>query len=300
METVARARPPIVLIVDDQEWSTRSLESILAPNGFAVMRAYTGKEGLSRARAHAPDVVVIDADLPDGSGLEVCRILREDPLFGASTPVLLTSPDRPSRQRRLEALRAGAWDFLGYPVDAEEIVLRLGAYVRAKFEADRLRDEGLIDELTGLYNLKGLERRAREISSWAYRQEGALACIVLAPDFPSGGGNGDVSAAVNALADTVRHASRISDVVGRMGKTEFAIIAPATDARGAEVLAERIAGAMRDATVELRGGYDAVANVRESPTEARELLLRATKALRNSRTTGSGSWIQAFSQTSGS
>ena len=44
------ARPPVVLIVDDQEWSTRSLESVLAPDGYAVMRAYTATAGLERAR----------------------------------------------------------------------------------------------------------------------------------------------------------------------------------------------------------------------------------------------------------
>jgi CheY-like chemotaxis protein len=57
-----KAHPaPLVLIANDQEWSARSLESILGPNGYAVVRAYTGQQALERARTSQPDIIILDA-----------------------------------------------------------------------------------------------------------------------------------------------------------------------------------------------------------------------------------------------
>ena len=144
-------RPPLVLIINDQEWSTRSLESTLAPRGYAVLRAYTGAQGFKQAVTTRPDVIVTAAVLPDVQGLELCRRLRADPRITASTPILLTSTNRLKRKERLDALQAGAWDYVGHPLDAEELALRLDAFVRAKHEADYSREQRLLDEETGLY-----------------------------------------------------------------------------------------------------------------------------------------------------
>jgi diguanylate cyclase (GGDEF)-like protein len=292
------ARPPVVLIVDDQEWSTRSIESILAPGGFAVMRAYTAAQGLERVRRHAPDALFIEVTLPDGDGLELCRALRTDPAIGPGTPIFMTTAERPNRKQRLEAFRAGAWDILGYPPDAEELVLRLDAYVQAKCAADHLRDQGLIDPATGLYNLRGLERRIEELSSWGYRQRQALACVVFSPRESDQDDDRAIANLVREVALAFRRGGRVSDVIGRLGNTEIAVLAPSTDARGAVKLAERLARVIERSGpvpggIDLRAGYDAVQNAREHPVEAKDLLVRATLALRKSRANGNG-WIQAF------
>jgi diguanylate cyclase (GGDEF)-like protein len=293
-----RTHPPVVLIIDDQEWSTRSLESILAPSGFAVMRAYTAKKGLERVRTHATDAVFVDLTLPDDDGLHVCRTLRDDPQVGPGTPVFITTPERPTRSQRLDAFRAGAWDVLGYPIDAEELVLRLDAYVQAKFQMDRLREEGMIDPLTGLYNLRGLERRVEELCSWAYRERQPLACVVFAPRAADSDDEQATAHLVNDVTAAFRKSGRISDVIGRLGRTEIAVLAPSTGAEGATKLAARLAEAIGASGpvpggIDLRAGYDAVPNVREHPSEARDLLTRATMALRKARTNGNG-WLQRF------
>ena len=123
-------RPPLVLIANDQEWSTRSLESILWPNGYAVLRAYTGKKALERSRSAQPDLIIIDTSLPDMDSLALCAALRSEDHVHDSTPIIMTAPVRPSRQQRLAALRAGAWEFLNYPLDAEERGLADGETVR--------------------------------------------------------------------------------------------------------------------------------------------------------------------------
>src|SRR5207249_5231681 len=57
-ENAPSRRPPLVLIVSNQEWSSRSLETILAPNGYAVLRAYTAASAMARARGAQPDIIV--------------------------------------------------------------------------------------------------------------------------------------------------------------------------------------------------------------------------------------------------
>lgn len=303
-----QTRPPVVLIVDDQEWSTRSLESVLAPNGYAVMRAYTARKGIERALVQPPDLLFVSTNLPNGDSVSLCRTLRSSPNFGASVPILVTSPERPTREQRLAAMEAGAWEFISYPIDAQELLLRLGAYVRSKFEVDSAQDRCLVDEPTGLYNLRGLEQRARELRSQAYREHQAMACVVVAPARPSsdndtGNAGSDelVLAAAGKLGRALRRMGRTSDAIGRLGKNEFAILAPSTNAVGAAKLAKRIAeeiqnGAVGDKTegLALHAGYDAVANMRETPTAARDLLLHATTALRQVKSKGNGDWINAF------
>ncbi len=303
-----QTRPPVVLIVDDQEWSTRSLESVLAPNGYAVMRAYTARKGIERALAQPPDLLFVSTNLPNGDSVSICRSLRRNPNFGAGIPILVTSPERPTREQRLAALEAGAWEFISYPIDAQELLLRLGAYVRAKFEVDSAQDRCLVDEPTGLYNLRGLEQRARELRSQAYREHQAMACVVVAPakssssNDPTDLTNDDAALeAAGALGRALRGMGRTSDAIGRLGKSEFAILAPSTDAAGAAKLAQRISDEIRredessGEELDLHAGYDAVANMRETPIEARDLLLHATTALRQVKSKGNGdSWIHAF------
>ncbi|UCG85483.1 MAG: response regulator [Gemmatimonadota bacterium] len=297
------ARPPVVLIVDDQEWSTRSLESVLAPDGYAVMRAYTAAAALERARAQPPDLVFVSNNLPDSEGIGLCAALVDDAVLSPATPVIMTSPDPPTRERRLTALHAGAWDFISYPIDAQELLLRLGAFVRAKFEADRARELCLLDESTGLYNFRGLEQRAQEIRSQAYRERTALACIVIAPVLPDDADSDTVpqgagiAGAIEQLGRALRQSGRISDAIGRLGQSEFAIVAPRTDSGAATQLAERLAHAIaveHGKPLELRAGYDAVPNVREQPVEARNLMAHAAMALRRAKADGDKGWIHEY------
>lgn len=304
------SRPPLVLIANDQEWSSRSLESILGPSGYAVLRAYTGPNALERARTARPDVIILDANLPEMDGFGVCRALRNDPLISPSTPIIITTPGPTTRQQRLTALRAGANEFLGQPLDAEEFPLRLDVYVRAKFDADRAREEGLVDLPTGLYNVRGLARRARELGSQAFRHRAALGCVVFAADLnPADAADAQATeeamgAAVQQLATVLRSAGRVSDAIGRLGPSEFAVIAPETDAAGAVQLAQRLSRAVEESAggsngggakrLKLRAGYHAVPNLHEASLDPVDLLVHATTALRMTKADPAGQWLRPF------
>src|ERR1043166_1460897 len=101
------AHAPLVLIANAQEWVTRSLESILRPAGYAVLKAYSGRDALEGARRSAPDVVILDTDLPETDVLALCRALRVDPYITPSTPILVTSPGPLARAQVIDARAAG-------------------------------------------------------------------------------------------------------------------------------------------------------------------------------------------------
>jgi diguanylate cyclase (GGDEF)-like protein len=301
MTDAAPLPPPLVLVANDQEWSARSLESILAPNGYAVLRAYTGQQALERARSARPDLVILDAQMPDLHGFEVCRQLRNDPRFSSTTPILITTAGPSGRAQRLEAYKAGAWEFLGQPLDGESLLLKLSTFLASKLEADRLRGESLLDQLTGLYNMRGLSRRAREIGAEVFRRHQSLACVVFAPT-----GEGTVDQVAERIGRTLRAQGRSSDAIGRVGDGEFAVIAPDTESAGAVRLFERLErllesdnGNGASGRLPLKAGYCAVTDFATSPVDAVELLLRATSALRQLQTTPGPDRIRAFETAAG-
>ena len=294
---------PTVLVANDQEWSARSLESILVPNGYSVIRAHTGEQALERSLSSAPDLIILDAQMPDIHGFDVCRMLRDDPRISATTPIVITTSGPSGRAQRLEAYRAGAWEFLGQPLDGEALLLKLRTFVQSKLEVDALRDESLLDPATGFYNMRGLARRAREIGSEASRRHQALACVVFAPIVESTEDPAD-EAVLEEVAEQVgrvfREAGRSSDAVGRLVHGEFAVIAPTTGHDGAVRLAERMGRTVEQAfersgaPVTLRAGYAAVDDFGTSEFDAVELLLRATTALRDLSRTGGDQRIREF------
>jgi diguanylate cyclase (GGDEF)-like protein len=308
------SRPPLVLIANDQEWSARSLETILGPHGYAVLRSYTARQTIDLARRVRPDVVILDVRMPDGDGLELARQLRAADSLGSTTPILITSSDPGHRGQQVAAYAAGAWDYILLPLDGEVLIHKLDTFAAAKREADSVRDEGLLDTATGLYNAKGLARRAQEIGAEASRRRDPLACVAVIPTPEDGSAfdettSDDVVKRVAArVGELLRRTGRVSDAVGRLGRTEFAIIAPATEPAGAHRLAERVRAAV-DAEriaasaepteasgghIRVRVGYYAVPDFAESTVDAVEMLVRATSALRQSVTTGVRAPIQAF------
>jgi len=295
---------PLALVVGDEEGSAARIENLLSANGFAVLRTPTGQYALGRARTTNPDVIVVDAVLPDMSGLELCRILVEDPRVARSTPLLVTTPHNPTREQRIEALRAGAWECIGPATDGVELTLKLNAHMRAKLDADRSRAQGLLDPATGLYNRQGMARRVQELGSQAFREHGSLACVVLALDLDAdalAAGDG-AAAAILKSVQALKSAGRLSDVLGRLGPTEFAVIAPSTGPQGALRLAERLVRAVRDgangpeshALHHVRVGYEAVSNVGYAPIQPVDLLVRASAALRRGTAEGGRTWIRRY------
>jgi len=297
-------RTPLALVVDDQEWTARSLESILSPSGYAVLKAYTGRQALELARKVQPEILVVDMHLPDMQGAELCRRLRELPTIRESTPIVMLTTSPLGRTERIEALRAGAWDVVRPPFDPEELLLKIGHFVIAKQEADGAREESLLDPTTGFYNVKGLLRRVSEVTAEATRSRRPLACVVLGMNLDDVVENerGEEGPVPDGLTTALASTARVSDIMGRLGEGNFVVVAPGTDPGGAHRLATRLLEAIDEGLVggsdslppRLRAGYYAVQDTEEATITPVDLLTRATLALRSAQADDTGRRIHAY------
>ena len=114
-----------VLVVDDEPQILRALETTLRGAGYEVETAPDGETALTRAAARPPEAVILDLVLPDRSGIEVCRELRT----WLEAPVIVLSAVGEERDK-VEALDAGADDYVTKPFGIDELLARLRAALR--------------------------------------------------------------------------------------------------------------------------------------------------------------------------
>ena len=109
-----------ILVVDDEPQITRVLRTSLASNGFEVRTADDGHAGLRAAREWQPDLVITDISMPNMNGIELCRQLRAE----SSLPIIVLSV-KGEEKTKVEALDAGADDYVTKPVGMDELLARV-------------------------------------------------------------------------------------------------------------------------------------------------------------------------------
>jgi two-component system response regulator RpaA len=117
-----------ILVIDDDELVSRTLQRTLKLYDYQVMVANSGPEGLQLARRHRPDLFILDIMMPGMDGYQVCRQIRGDPLL-ADLPVLFLTA-KGKDEDKIEGFRAGADDYLSKPFNMEELQLRVKAILR--------------------------------------------------------------------------------------------------------------------------------------------------------------------------
>jgi CheY-like chemotaxis protein len=287
---------PIVLIAAPPE---RSLASALAGAPYDVYQVDSGTHAVEHAPTIQPDVVILDAQLPDMSGIDACRWLCSSPRIGRHVPILIVTDAAPTPELRVAALRDGAWDFVRRSDGYEELLVKLEVYVQAKRNIDEALAAQPPEPEPALLNRSGLARRARELGALMSRARGAFACVVFAveaePSDPRAGG-------------IMAGAARISDVIGSLSPGEYAVLAPATDEAGALKLAVRLSDTLRERMSSdaqfrarsVRAGYDVVANFGYKPMDPVALMARAAVAVRDGRPEPGSPWVRRFKDSASS
>jgi putative two-component system response regulator len=135
-----------VLVVDDEAGVRRVLTRLLSSEGYEVLEAASGQEGLELLWTHGADTVLLDVMMPRMDGLEVCRRIRKNSRTAHTPVVFITAAV--DREFRRQARKAGADDFLAKPFDEVELLARVNNTVRMKLyydgltrERNRLRNE---------------------------------------------------------------------------------------------------------------------------------------------------------------
>jgi two-component system KDP operon response regulator KdpE len=114
-----------ILVVDDEPQIRRIMRTTLTGAGYEVDDAKTGEEGLEKVRTFRPDLVLLDINMPGMGGLEACRGIRTDPNIAI---IMLTVRD--TERDKVEALDAGADDFVVKPFSTPELLARIRAALR--------------------------------------------------------------------------------------------------------------------------------------------------------------------------
>jgi DNA-binding response OmpR family regulator len=148
--------PAKILVVDDTPKNVKLLADLLTVKGYAVVTAASGHEALAKVEAERPDLVLLDVVMPEMSGYEVCRKIRENPATEILPVVMVTALD-PSEER-VKGLQAGADDFLTKPINQAELLARVRSLLRIKELYDTVQAQAT--QLTD-WN-KTLEQRVQE------------------------------------------------------------------------------------------------------------------------------------------
>lgn len=121
-----------VLIVDDERSIRLSLRTILGNFGFDIVEAARGEEAMALVRTESFDAVLLDINMPGIGGIEVCRLMRK---ASPRLPILMLTVQG-GEERKVEALNAGADDYITKPFQLRELTARLRAAVRRNKAAD--------------------------------------------------------------------------------------------------------------------------------------------------------------------
>jgi class 3 adenylate cyclase len=126
-------------VVDDTPKNVKLLDYLLTGKGYAVVTAASGPEALAQVEAERPDLVLLDVVMPEMSGYEVCRKIRENPATGILPVVMVTALD--PAQERVKGLEAGADDFLTKPINQPELLARVRSLLRIKELYDTVQSQ---------------------------------------------------------------------------------------------------------------------------------------------------------------
>ena len=238
MNTVSETQPSrTVLVVDDEPSLRGALEFLFSREGYRVLTAGNGEEALEQARAHLPDVIILDVMMPGMDGYEVTRRLRAH-YRTRHIPILLVTA-KGEEDDKLEGFQGGANDYIVKPWSKRELLQRVVNHL------DWATKQRAVNPLTGLPGGVSIlaERQRRLTAGQPFAQ------MVLDIDFFKafndryGFPRGDV--AIRTVAETI---TRVVDedgdpegFVGHIGGDDFIILA---SPERAEELAERIKAAL--------------------------------------------------------
>ena len=117
-----------ILIVDDEADLLDLIEYNLEKEGYNVLKAENGQDGIKLARKHNPDLIILDIMMPKMNGIEVCKVLKEDPVLKIRPVIFLTA--RGDEKTEIEGLEMGADDFLSKPISTSKLVSRIRTVLR--------------------------------------------------------------------------------------------------------------------------------------------------------------------------
>jgi two-component system response regulator PilR (NtrC family) len=187
-----RPAGPRILVVDDEPGITGMLSIVFEAEGYAVKTAGSCAEGLRLIDELSPDLVLTDLRMPDGTGFDILRKTRE---ANAETPVVMITAYS-STKTAIEALKAGAYDYVSKPFDVEELKHVVGkALERKRLAEENVALRNRIEERPALGTLIGVSRRMRAVFDLIEKTGRTTSTVLLTGE--SGTGKGLIARAIH-------------------------------------------------------------------------------------------------------
>ena len=139
-----------ILIVDDDKNICRSLSFSFTEEGYSALETYSGSDAIRKVKSFNPDLILLDIILPDMTGMEVCKVIKEDEATRHIPIIMLTAMG--DRVTKTDGFGSGADDYISKPYDMFDVLARVKAHLRVKLLYDEVkadeRDYAAILEMT--------------------------------------------------------------------------------------------------------------------------------------------------------
>lgn len=238
----------LILIVDDSVENIRILSNILKGQAQIIF-ATTGHDCLALARERHPQVVLMDIDMPDMNGYEVCRKLKLDPETQNSAVIFITAHSEMSSE--VKALESGGVDFITKPLNPPVVRARVQTHLTLQQQSAALLRLANRDSLTGLYNRRFFDRQLEKEFERHGRQGLPLGLAFIDVDnfkaYNDGYGHVEGDKCLRTVAQAIDAASRRpGEIAARYGGEEFVTILPYTSPENMQKYGEWICVRIRE------------------------------------------------------
>lgn len=255
MKTNFDAARACVLAIDDSQEVLDLLAVRLRSEALVLVTGKSYQEGLALANEVQPDLILLDVDMPEHSGLDLCRRLKEESATRDIPVIFLTGAD--DVNTKVHGFDLGAVDYVTKPFHPAELRARVRAALRMKRAQDMLTQKAQIDALTGLRNRAYMDERLAAEINGAARSGRPLSLVMIDLDhFKSlndGYGHPFGDLVLQRVGDFLPRSIRPCDVACRYGGEELAVILTDTCVAGAHTVAERIREQIRSLSFAPRG-----------------------------------------------
>jgi len=233
---------PLILIVEDSPVNGKLCEKLLNKNGYDTHLCSDGESAVEYIKTDSPDLILLDIVMPGIDGFEFCRVIKNNPKMKHTPVIFLTAIN--DEKSLIEGFKNGAVDYITKPFRQQELLARTRTHIDLKMAKEKLIRLAVTDELTGLMNRRYFMGRLLHEYERTKRSGSAFSVLMIDLDnFKKvndkyGHQAGDT--VLRTVSESMKLSLRLSDIIGRIGGEEFAVILPDTGIDDAMTTGERL------------------------------------------------------------
>jgi diguanylate cyclase (GGDEF)-like protein len=247
----------VILLVDDNPTNLSVLSHSLKAAGLRTRFAVDGESAIEQATEDAPDLILLDLQMPGMDGFETCTHLKANPLTRDIPIIFITASS--NTENKVKGLSLGAVDYVTKPFQQDEVLARVRVHLTLRYLTRKVQEQAIalqnmnaelhrlanLDGLTEVANRRRFDQYLEEEWQRSAREQHYLSLVLCDIDYFKlyndfyGHQAGD--ACLRSVAKAIEESlKRPSDLVARYGGEEFAVILPNTPPHGAVAIVERI------------------------------------------------------------